>query len=60
MEIKNIVNKTMQTTKGMKSQQSCKGMNRPRGSVAASGAAWNDSIDLYCTEHTERHPKRRR
>ena len=44
----------------------CKGMNRPSGSgsVAASGAAWNDSIDLYCTEHTEwqwqRHPKWRR
>ena len=36
------------------------GMNRPSGSVAASGAAWNDSIDLYCTEHTKRHPKRRR
>ena len=44
-----------------------KGMNRPSGSssgsVAASGAAWYDSIDLYCTEHTERqqqrHPKQR-
>ena len=43
-----------------------KGMNRPSGSgsIAASGAAWKDLIDLYCTEHTERqwqrHPKQRR
>ena len=31
---------------------SCKGMNRPNGSGSGSVAAWNDSIDLYCTEHT--------
>ena len=39
-----------------------KGMNTPSGGGNASGAAWNDSMDLYCTEHTERqwqrHPKR--
>ena len=35
----------------------CKGMNTPSGSIAASVAAWNDSIDLYCTEHTESKTK---
>ena len=29
-------------------------MNRPSGSGNASGAAWNDPMDLHCTEHTER------
>ena len=59
---------TGQNLMGLYSLFHIKGMNTPSGSgsgsVAASGAAWNDSIDLYCTEHTkrqwQRHPKRRR
>ena len=35
----------------------CKGVRTP--SVSVNADAWNDSMDLYCVTHTERHPKRR-